>query len=622
MTTPTYLSGATCTLKIDGVDLHSMGMLVTNISNPSPQARESCFQIPGRDSDFDFTKRYGTRVMTISGNIVGNSSSNLKTHIDELKAYFRLKKNAGTFQVIFQNQTDRYWTCRFQSFDVAAVANWFLDHTAVFTLVLKCVKPYAEATSMTSENILLHCLQNKKITYAGTVSAPLNIEISPRYYPNILEYQNFGINEDYTKWDYTNASGSDYTINKIFGANSTKVSQTAGGAYDCHKAITLGASSLIQIDVTQNYVFGAYMVGTGIPNTSALKVTTNLATYSSSFSPGLNMWHFTYIKLTAAQMVGVISVTMSIENAGENAHIYIDGCFIYHITAAEAADTSYVPPPYNGEDTNPGGTYWKPPKNPIIKLHASKNIFPLENGDYDATEWALDTDSISAFDDPFGGEDRTFLIRDNTVLDKGDTGSPPFYLTGNKYYKISFDYYFDVPEGHACGAFVGIDQYVGSGNIGVGAEILLIYAKTNTWTTRQFELQTYKSTEYGKLIFGITNGKFYIKNIMIVEEAAQGEAFDSYVKPNISSVAYTGTINGTDHNDSLIINSDRMTADYLNGTTLANSNGMASLVLDPLYLEPGSNIVRYQDSRFGDSAPELESCGAVQAKLNYRARYL
>jgi phage-related protein len=617
MSYPIKLASAPTCVTVDGVDLHYMGMLVSNVRMSPPPAKESSFQIQGRDGDFDFTRTYGSRTMTLSGTIIGNSNSDCLSNIDAVKKYFGLKKNCASIKVIFINQSDRYWTCRFQSMDIGSVGLWWSGHSAAYTLTLKCLKPYAEATSITSEEIFLHCLQNKIIDYAGTIRTPLNIEISPRYYRNIIEYQYPDINEDYTKWSYSNASGSDDTSENVWGDNCIKVTRSSPGAFLCYKSIALGSSYLTQIDITKNYVFAAYAKASTDENIQ-LKVVTNLASHTATFgATSTGEWNMAFVKLTAAQMVGVTSVELQIQDNGTDSEFYVDGAFIYFITAAEAADDDYFPPPYGGAS---GFSDWMPPKNPALKLHAGKNIFPIENGNYIAADWTGDTDYCGSFEDPFGGDDRVFLCFDS----EGSSAvyTPPFYLTGGKYYKISFDYHLDISEGVSGEANIYLARRLGPG-IDIGQNLLAYpSAKTTAWQTVQIEVRPTKATEYAHFKFETVYSRLYIKNIMVIEEAEQGETFESYQKPSISSASYSGTLDGDSHGDTLTINSDRMVADLYDDAELTISNGMANLTMEPLFLEPGINVLRYSDARLGAAIPEAQSCGGVRAKLSYRKRYL
>lgn len=614
MTTPAKLSGAANCITVDGFDLHTIGMIVTSVKNPAPAASASAIQIPGRDGDFDFSKSLGPRSMQISGYIIGDSHAQLMENIDHVNSYFRLKKSGTSFRLIFQDQTDRYWTCRYNGLQVGTLGIWMYSHSAEFLLSVKCLKPYSEATTITTENLFLHCLQSKRITYAGSIRVPLNMEICPRLDFNELEIGKTDLNEDYTKWSYVNAAGSDDTGNNIFGTNCIKATRSVGGTFEAYKSLTL---SSVAIDVTKNYVFGAYCyVGSDATHT-ALQAVSDLHTTSSAFDY-TSGWAFAFLKLTTALMTGISTLKFSILNDGTDAAFYIDGCFIYEITAAEAANLTFFPPPYNGEDT-PAGLAWRAPTNFEIRLFGGKNIFPVENGGFASTEWLGSTTHIGNFADPFGDTERCFLIYDSA----NDTTvySPPFYISGGRIYKITFDY---CVKSIISAINIYVKYIVGSGiNLG---EYLLVNPTVagSTWSTCQIIKTAPMAAEMAYLEFVVNNAKIYIRNIQVVEETTNNGLYDTYCKPSISKAAYSGTLGAMSLSigDILVIDNDRMTADLYDFNTNTAKNGMEKLTLDPFFLEPGINTLRYKDDRQSSATPELETCGGVQVKMSYRARYL
>jgi phage-related protein len=625
MTTPTKLSGAASTIKIDGTDLHTYGMIVNVVSNPVPGSRQVTVSVDGLDGDLDYTKNIGPRTISLSGSIIGNNHSDLVANIDYIKSFFRLRENGDNLQLIFQDQTDRYWTVRYLGgLQVAPNGLWMYSKTASFSLQLKCVRPYSEATSMTSESLFLHCLKDKIITYAGTIRTPLNIELIPRFYENILEKDAGDCNQDNTLWAYTNATGSDSTTYKIYGTRSVKVTRTAGGVFSVQKSLTLSTSI---IDVTKNYVFGAYGYFDGAQGTKncTLKATiTGGNSQSSAFQTTYFQWGFAFVKISAAQMAGASAIYFKVENDGTDANFYIDGCFAYEITAAEFSDATYFPPPYMSD---PSGDDYAPPKNPIITLHRSRNVVPWQNGEYTAADWGGDSgvpaNNCGVVSDPLGGPDKCLLFRTAASAGSFILLSPKIYLTGGKTYRITFDYYLEYTSGAIGGIsvfanFYGYadgDNYTDSCTSNFGAA-------GSAWATKQLTWATLKAVNYCRIRIVNENDvgvKFFIKNIQIVEEIAPAESYAAYDKPDIKNATYTGTL---DQNDSLIIDSDKVVADLYDHSALSVANAMANLVMNPLLLEPGTNTLRYQDARKTAAAPESESCGSIMAKLDYRARYL
>jgi predicted phage tail component-like protein len=610
MTAPLKLSGATNCVTIDGVDLHSMGMTVLQVRNPCPQARDSSFQISERDGDFDYTKYYGVRTMTISGNVIGNDRSNLLTHIDELKAYFRLKKSGEPFKLVFQNQTDRYWTCRFQSLEIGSTANWFNDHTAAFTLSLKCVKPYAEATSVTSENIYLHCLQNKIITYAGTVDAPLALKISQRFYENLLEKQAGNCNENYALWTYSNASGANEgSTNIFFGDYSIKITRTAAGEY--YAEIDVNA----QISDSKYYVFGSFLSDAYASSYLEAIITGGLSDSSSFGTNGFN-----FMKIGPNQLAGKSGVKFRIRNNGGSPEIQIDGAFIYEITAAEYADADYFPPPYQSD---PSGDDFVPPKNPSFLIHRNVNLFRYANGDDTAFTKTGAATVHKTIRDPFSpGEKSVFVC---TKADGDGYESAVIYVTPGQTYQLTFDYFIEKISGSFWLGFYGLTAENGP----TGYTLLsgITSPAVGSGWIHNYTSETYRVTipkSFGVVRFvvwqqGSGNLKMYVKNIQIARSALLADPLIPYVTPDIAKLDYTGTIAA---DDSLLIDSDNFTSDYFAYAGNAVTNGMANLSGSPLVLAPGLNSIRYNDSRKTAAAPEAESCGGVNCSISYRARFL
>jgi len=622
MTTPTKLNGVTSCLKIDDIDMHTYGLIVTQINNPVPTARQVTATVDGLDGDLDFTKNIGPRVMSLSGSIIGNDHADLMANVDLIKSFFRLRQNGRNLSLIFQDQTDRYWTVRYLGgLQITPNGLWMYSRTASFSLQLKCVKPYSEATSMTSESIWLHCLKDKILTYAGTVKTPLNVELTPRAYLNLLEKDAGACNEDNTLWAYTNATGSDDTT-RIYGAKAPKVTRTAGGIFSCEKSLTLSAAV---IDVTKNYVFGAYGFFAGAEGTKNLTlkaVVTGGTSKTSAFQETYFGWGFAFLKVSAANMTGASAILFQVENAGNDASFNIDGCFIYEITAAEFSDATFFPPPYMSE---PSGDDYVPPKNPEITLHRSRNIVPWQNGEYTSADWGGDagvnTENFGVVSDPFGGTDKCFLYRTLVTTGAKILLSPKIYLTGGKTYRITFDYYIEYATA-AYSVNLNFTGYADNDSDAGSNSTNAFGAAGSAWATVQATYVTLKAVNYCRI--RIVNEsdvavKLYIKNIQIVEEITPAEAYASYDKPNTKKLAYTGSI---DANDSLIIDSDKITADFYDHSALTISNAMSALLMSPLFLEPGTNTLRYQDARKTSATPETESCGAVTAKLNYRKRFL
>lgn len=604
MTTPAALTGATTTVTVDGVDLHTYGMIVVGVSNPMPDARESTVSIPGRHGDFDFTKRYGGRTITIQGHVISDTHSQLLSNIDSLKKFFRLRDNGDSFKVIFQDQSDRYWTCRYAGgFALDYNSLWMYGRAINFTLNLRCVKPYAESTTLTTELAFLHCLKNKVISYPGTFPVPLQMKLSDRRQVNILEKAGAGgCNESGIYWTMTNGGATDYTGDKVYGSKSVKV--TGSGSFPVSAEI----SATSEIDTSKYYVFAAYTK----PITSSTSylyldaVITGGATQSVAFdSYSTDTWNFAFLKISPDMLSGASGVSFRLRAQSAVTDFLIDSVFIYEITADEFDDLEYFPPPYLSD---PSGDHILPAKNPTIKTFNGFNIYEFLNGDNSGT-WVGSTPQIVT--DPLGSGDMVFMFASNATV-----SSPGFYVTGGKIYKCSFKFYVEM--GSAARLNVGYVFLTEGSNLSDSA---LIAAASGGWTDYQQTVTLKKSARAG--VFRITpytiDYKIFIKDLMIVEVASESDPFVSYEKPVISQASLTRTF---DYHDEIFIDFDKMIAqdhDYSAKTTV---NAMGNLIADRLQLLPGQNTIRYSDSRKTSATPELESCGSIYAQLSYRTRYL
>lgn len=233
MTTPAKLSGAPASITIDGIDLHSYGFLLMEVDNPTPEVVESQVTIPNKHGALDFTKTYSTRHMNISGKMMADTHAQLMSNIDGLKKLFRLKQNGETFQVIIQDQTDRYWSCRYGG-GISISMNSVVIHskTAAVYFPLYCTKPYSEKTTLTTETFFMHLHRDYKIDYAGTFPAPLAIEMRPRFYENLVEKKLGDLSEDNSLMSsQINCFGSDAAGSNLYGTNRTVWTRAGGGSY-------------------------------------------------------------------------------------------------------------------------------------------------------------------------------------------------------------------------------------------------------------------------------------------------------------------------------------------------------------------------------------------------------
>jgi len=615
MAAPSSLSGATTTVKVDGNDLHTYGMIVNNIDSPPPSAKSASVSVSGRDGDFDFSKSYGVRMMTISGYIVADSNTALMSYIDSLNEFFRLRENLDSFTVIFQNQLTREWTCKYSSgLRITPLSGWYFGEKASFSITFKCVKPYAEKTTVTTITEMIHVLKNRKITYDGNVSTPITVKMKNRYQINLLEKVAGDCNEDNTLWTYSNATGSDSATNIVYGASSVKVDATADGISYAEIDVTA------QIVTTKYYVFAATVFAT---TTGATRLTIindgaggdKHETFISSY------YHFRFVKISAAELAGAASVKFRINTLGTGLaadFLYMDGCFIYEINATEFADDTYTPPPYI---TDPTGDDALPLVNPTIKMINSYNIFKVGHGD-DRIGWN-GGDEFSVIPDPLEPSKKCFYFRANGS--PRSVSCPKIYIEGGKQYKLSFKYMCEDASANTTVKYLAFNE--GPGIILATVSKKQISSTDSTWQTYEGYLHddtVLMPTNYPVIYINIVTsaphtGAVYFKEFMIEECAVVDEAFSDYKENEETEADFTMTLNEF---DTAYMDFDVMTGKIFDYSENDISNIMSSFSGDRLLLKPGTNILKMLDYRTTISAPETKSTGSMDVVLSYRERYL
>lgn len=618
MTTPAALTGASASITVDGIDLHTMGFLLTGIDNPTPEPVESVVTLPHKHGAFDFTKTYGTRFMTISGNIIGDSNTQLQTNIDGIKKLFRLKQNGGSFYLIDQRQTDRRWTCRYGGGIMTSPNTISLySTTAQITIPLYCTKPYAEKITLTTDTVFLHLFRDYEIDYAGTFPTPLSIEMRPRYQPNLAEQKLGDFNESHALWtSQTNCTGADSAAGEIYGTNKTVWSRTAPGVFSTLAEIEADGTFEV-IDKAKYYIVGGYIQLPATSDEARIIVDLGASQHESLLGDventgGNENWFFTYIKIRPAELTGATKFQIIFENDGDDAAFSVDGVFIYESNNAEWLSSHTVPPPYMSE---PAADDWLPPIDPELQLHNSINIFPFENG----VDWSA-TSRMFTVTDPTGELGNVLVhMADN---DAGST-SARIWVKGSKVYRVSFKHmvrYFS-----ATNFRFHIIQYTETEIQGVESTYDITATVTDDWTDKEVEITLDSATHYIRISVsndgagggGSDESVIYLKDFMVVEAAAPGGDFDAYEKPAKQDFAYTGTI---DNRDTLVMDFDRLIASILDFSEFTVANAIGNIITDRFTLYPDINILRYIDKR--DSDDDATTCGAMNVKVSYRERYL
>jgi predicted phage tail component-like protein len=626
-TTPSALAGTPAVVKIDGVDLHTFGVSVTSVDNPVPAAKGSAVDVPGMHGDYDYSRKYGVRVITLSGRIIGDTHAQLMANVDELKSWLRLKENREPMKLIFQNQTGRYWLVTYSGeFSIRNIGVWKVSHTADFSIRFKCVRPYAEAVSITSETTSMHVLKSKPITYPGTIDAPVRVSVSPRYAQNMLELAAGAPLGDTTQhWTAVNSGLALDTAIKLFGASSLRVTRTAAGSY--YAQYTSGSLPLLgALNTSKHYVVGCHFYTV---STDAVRANCKLqfivfpsnVTKEVVIDGWYSAWYFGFVKLEPANFSGGTSAAFRVHNNGTDSMFRVSGAFIYEITPQEYSDSNYFPPPYMS-DAGAGGDHWVPPKNLGFQLYRGGNIIPFKNGE-DASSWPTLPERVSVVSDPFGGDDLCLLYSSTLIGSPERAESQRFYLTPGKPYSISFDYYIENIVGGA--VYAGIREYDEAGGL-TTAKILEESAANTQWEHYSGTKVAEKATKFGAFVFVTVSctAKIFIKNVMVVELANQADPPGAYRPVDMQKAQYLDVL---DSGDVLILDFERLLAQHhdWNGGVDSKSitkNAMEKFTGDRLLLSPGNNVLRLIDAREGSANPHTESSGAASVTVSYRARYL
>jgi len=615
MTTPAKLSGAATSVTIDGNDLHEYGVVVLNVDNPTPQAKESVIEIPQKDGSFDFTGNYGTREMTISGKIIADTHTQLLSNIDLLKKLLRLKKNKKPFEVIFQDQSDRYWTCRYSGgIDISYNALWKIAKTASFNLPLICTKPYAEKTSLTTVTQFVHIFRRKEIDYSGTYPTPIALRLYTRFYKNIVEQArgDFSESNDSGEWNY----GSNCAIAKtdagdvMYGTYKIRLTQSAGGQY--YGGCTIEADGSFEfIDKTKYYVACGYIyIGEGITymraGTDIGLMTSNVIQVTSA------RWYKVWAKVQPSDMTGASWFRLYFWHDGTASQLDIDGVMLCEITQTEYDDSDYIPPPYQ---TDPTGDDFIPPKDPIIYLHSSYNVYPYKNGEgFD--NWQLPITWLSECVDPFGEEG---IILQHSSDSASNSFSPKIFIEPFQYYQISFKFFIPVLESGGTVKFIirELSETIEGTSLKDSEDS---QTKNTEWGSYEKQILSTECSHTLHFIINTAAGTetvVYIKDVMIEKQPNQYQDFSDYKEPDKKFIAYTGTL---EQFDEVIINTDRMTASLHDWSAHDVLNAIGNTDINRLILSPGKNELRYSDDR-GENGG-MGSCGGMYVDITYRERYL
>jgi len=610
MAVPTRLSGAATTVTIDGNDLHTYGMIVTRVNNPVPKARKSVVQIFGKHGDFDYTKRYGIRVITLEGYIIGDTNALVLTNEDDLKNFFRLRENGTTFQVIFSNQSTRYWECKYEGqFTVEPLSCWYYGHAKRFTLQLKCVVPYAQKTTATTANVRLNSLTYYPITYAGNVPTPLMVTLKSKMDVNVAEKAIGALNTDESLWTKSNCTGAAGDSQRLYPAASggLKFTRTAPGAYNAYVNI------FAEIDTSKYYCALVHAEDPDgdldfawINNGAGGSKTVSFAKLNSSSASAYD--HFAFIKMSAAELNGAsIAWIRLYADATFGDSFNMDGLMVYEITAAEYADDDFWPIPYNSDDT---GDDKIPVKNPKLWLFGSRNIAINGHGD-DITDW---TSGAAVVTDPLDPSKKCI------ALPGGGSGTtyygPPFFARGSTTWQLRYQIYIPYSTGNTT---MGISSNFESQNQSWSNVVSTTAGTLSSWTAGDIHSGATNAEDcYLKFRCEVpANTVVYLREIQVTDYDTYEDV--AYIRNDYKTAEWIGTL---EEYDVLIMDFKRMIAQYIDTQAGDITNAMDNFTGDKLLLKNGVNLLRFTDARIGATDPSTESAGTADAVITYVERYL
>lgn len=584
-TTPAKLSGMAAIVKIDGIDLHSFGMIVNRVDNPVPSVKQSMLSIPGRHGDLDFANRYGPRSITLSGAIIGDTTAQLLSNLDELNSWLRLRENRDSMQLIFQNQTDRYWRVRYEGvFNISNLGPFHIGAIVNYSIQFKCIAPYAEAVALTTATDY-HLIAGTplSINYAGNVPAPLNYSLRT-FRPSNLAVD---FTEATTDWTPSANCGISAPTSPIYGTKCLLLEPTDGAAFNATHDVELSGGSIISAWVMSS-----------ISETRDFKLEYEtdspggvLSSYLSSVVA--DRWYRLQIQVPDGHASGGtyerINIHVGAGNSGVD--VFWDGLMIRSISDDEVEDEDFFEIPVTREDGSQVHSV-----DPTLIL--SRGINKLRNSFLD---WTLSSAGLSYSPE----EDVNCIV----IPPLSTATSPMFPVMQTREYTLVFWVYggIDVDINLYGDVTIGLVISSDSYSAAIGA----VEKKTVTFTVPA-------GYYYAEVIMTNNIGNFtFVSKVMLVESSA---STSSHFEPDIVENGYTCSLDG----QRIAFDTKNWSGAYT--TEADGETASAFSVMDansePLYLKPGTNELYYLDKRVGIADPDTVASGAVTISYSYRKRYL
>lgn len=611
MAAPSSLAGASTTITVDGIDLHVYGLTVLSVSNPLPQAVESMAQIKGKDGAFDFTKNYSYRNMTISGDITADSHSQLVSYIDSINTLFRLRENGSTFKLIFSDQPDRAWLCRYSSFDVQTKSLKNYGKTASYVLTLTCAKPFAEAIEPTFGFARLSMNKPLSINYSGTVKTPLNLVVRNGHVnvalPNKMDVGGNPISTS-LRWVTTNCDL--VSSERIRNSYSEYVIELSRIADPLQNYLATIEDLLPLLNITKSYVFGVRVMSKG---DITFRIVLTGGTDKEVVIPSSFVYYKDgFIVITPEDLEDVTAVSFEIEISGDSPDAdlaIIDGVYLYELMDIFDTDMlteNFVPPPYiTGSEVVLTDLE--------LILSKTKNIFlwAPEDG-VSVNNFITGITSASTIKDPIGDEAVLYFDKEGICY------SDYMQVLPAKSYVVSYEYLMLMSEDLAGDPDTTVD--INFHKEGYYTTYSFRPVINSVWTKESAAI----SPGQGSYLISISiknadrNIKLYIKNIMVRESTESS----SYEKPVFLKQSIFGDIS---KNNEISIDNERLVFRFNDAENKAVTNAANVVSGDRLELSPGSNTLMFRDARHNittHSGIAESSTGTACVIYSYRKRFL
>lgn len=605
MAAPKALTNASTYVTIDGIDMHTYGMVIHKIINPIPQPVESSVSIPGRDGAFDFSRVFGPRTITIEGEIIADSHSSLLTYVEEINKIIRLRSDGRTYKLIFSDQSDRYWSVRISYSDMQFKGLSGFGKSMKFSMRFLSPKPFAEKVTMSIYYNRLSVNKHVAMYNIGNYKTPVNMRLQSIVSHNILEDVASYSEVHECAWQESENCSVSYTAEgKIYGPSGTVVNQTNSAL---KSVVAISIQSVL--DKTRSFIISCFVNAYGV-GAVKLKFQAGLQVFEHEITVPTDNWRQLSVVVDKDLIAEETSFWLSLEcvGGGSNNSFIVNGTCMYYLDDRYDAniDDHWPIPYYIGSLAA---------SNITLTMFNGLNVFPYKNGQ-SIELWTDSAHVLGVTKNPI--DDGNCLCFHPSV--SSYVMSPDIPVQSTMTYRIRLKHClwdFSGTEARAsitwhCDNGIVIDDTL---------TFMHLSAVENSFT----ELSTSVTAPVGasvlNIVFSSFNAAFtmYIKDVMVAYES---EVPPTYEPVNTFKQYYTGDIN---QGSSLSIDNENGYCRMENAAPVNNesvSNAMQYFSGDLFQIEPGYNFLSMEDARKDSLTPEDASSGTLGVLYSYRARYI